>query len=246
LTNNICFLGNLLCFPPRASGFVSPFRPSPEDTLSTLFSKVNFSSPGQDSLVDLGCGDAKVLVQALQTFPPSRLVRAVGVDLDQSLLNATKDKILQEAEEEADEEGREEVMKNCDNGHGDDNDNEEQKKEEEKVGQAIIPRLELYGGDITTMDDPLECIMRPSSGQETTNMSRTIMTIRKLLQDCSHVFVYLLPSALTKLAPILLEVVKQDHKVVMSMEWPIPELAQYQVQSTAGDEQFYIYHSPSS
>ncbi|KAF9346894.1 hypothetical protein BGX34_003549 [Mortierella sp. NVP85] len=225
-----------------ASGFVSPFRPSPEDILSTLFSQVNFSSPGQDLLVDLGCGDAKVLVQALKTFPPSRLVRAVGVDLDQSLLHATKDKILQEAKEGKEEEGG---MKNCDNGHGDDNDNEGQKKEEEKVGQAIIPRLELYCGDITTMDDPLECIMSPSSGQEI-NMSRTIMTIRKLLQDCSHVFVYLLPSALTKLAPILLEAVKHDRKVVMSMEWPIPELAQYQVQSTAGDGQFYVYHFPSS
>ncbi|KAF9992570.1 hypothetical protein BGZ65_012078 [Modicella reniformis] len=189
-----------------ASGSVSPFHPTPSDDLSALLEQLDFSRSGKVSLLDLGCGDAKVLIQALETFPRSQLVRAVGVDLDRFLLNIAKEKILQGTDS-----------------HDDD--------------YAIMPRLELYHGNITTKDEPLDCVFGPSAD----DMS---MTMRRLLQSCSHIFVYLLPAALAKLAPTLLEAVEHTtaHTVVLSMRWPIPELVQYQVQDVV-DQRFYIYSS---
>ncbi|KAG0221521.1 hypothetical protein B0O80DRAFT_528972 [Mortierella sp. GBAus27b] len=194
-----------------ASGFVSPFHPSSQDSLGALFAQVEFSSPGNNSILDLGCGDAKVLLQALETFPRSQLARAVGVDLDLTLLTSTHEKILQDMET---------TPPNHD--------------------YAVLPRLELYHGDITTMDEPLRSITDSSTADHGHNTPT--VTIQTLLQECSHIFVYLLPPALTRLAPILLEAVKDKRKVVMSMRWPIPELAQYRIQSSV-DDSYYIYQA---
>ncbi|KAF8939421.1 hypothetical protein EDD21DRAFT_439880 [Dissophora ornata] len=192
-----------------AGGFVSPFRPTPQDILSNLFRLVEFCTPNS-SLLDLGCGDGLVLIQALKTFPRSQLARAIGVDLDRPLLEAAKDKIL------------------LDNSGGlvnDDNCN------------AILSRIELYHGDLITKDDPLASIMTPP-----TLAANAPATMRELIQDSSHLFVYLLPEALSKLAPLLLEAVKEQQKTVLSMRWEIPELAQYLVHG-GSEHHYYIYKS---
>ncbi|KAG0303923.1 hypothetical protein BGZ98_006141 [Dissophora globulifera] len=194
-----------------ASGFVSPFRPTPQDILANLFQHVDFvhaddgdTSNNASSLLDLGCGDGLVLIQALKTFPRSQLSRAVGVDLDRDLLETARTRLVQ---------------------NDDDTD-------------AILPRLELYHGDLTTKDDPLAPVLVPTSGQQDT--PTTSVSMRRLLDECSHLFVYLLPEALTKLAPLLLEALEQHHKVVLSMRWEIPELSHYLIQGGAEDG-FYIY-----
>lgn len=193
----------------RANGFVSPFRPTPQNILANMLKHVEFVSPGPGMLLDLGCGDGLVLRQALETFPPSTLHRAVGVDLDKPLLEQSRDKIL--------------------NGKED----------------AILSRLELYYGDIIAQHDPLLPILVPSRLNDlplsTATAEKTqATTMDELIQSSSHVFVYLLPDALSKLAPLLLNVVEKKRKVVLSMRWEIPELHQY-LACGGSQQQFYIY-----
>ncbi|KAF9354012.1 hypothetical protein BGX26_008230 [Mortierella sp. AD094] len=203
-----------------ANGFISPFRPTPQDVLSSLFGNIKFSTPGKDSLLDLGCGDGLVLLQALQTFPQSQLVRAVGVDLDRPLLETARDMILQ---------SKSMTTEDLEDRHATSNFND---------GNAILSRLELYHGDLLDRDEALSSIIAPSMARETAIDKP--MTMRRLLQDCSHIFVYLLPAALSKLAPLLLESLEQG-KIVLSMQWEIPELKRYQTHGGA-DQRYYIYN----
>ncbi|KAF9176029.1 hypothetical protein BGX21_002272 [Mortierella sp. AD011] len=204
-----------------ANGFISPFRPTPQDVLSNLFGNIEFSTPGKDSLLDLGCGDGLVLLQALQTFPRSQLVRAVGVDLDRPLLEAARDKILQ---------SKSMTIEDPDSSHLTSNYND-------AIEYDILPRLELYHGDLLDKDEALSSIITPSMTTETAIDKP--MTMRRLVQDCSHIFVYLLPEALSKLVPLLLESLEQG-KFVLSMQWEIPELKRYQAYGGA-DQRYYIY-----
>ncbi|KAG0002376.1 hypothetical protein BGZ80_010321 [Entomortierella chlamydospora] len=204
-----------------ANGFISPFRPTPQDVLSNLFGNIKFSTPGKDSLLDLGCGDGLVLLQALQTFPQSQLVRAVGVDLDRPLLEAARDKILQ---------SKSMTIEDPDSSHSTSNYND-------TIESDILPRLELYHGDLLDKDEALSSIITPSMTRETAIDKP--MTMRRLVQDCSHIFVYLLPEALSKLVPLLLESLEQG-KFVLSMQWEIPELKRYQTYGDA-DQRYYIY-----
>ncbi|KAG0371385.1 hypothetical protein BC939DRAFT_476652 [Gamsiella multidivaricata] len=200
-----------------ASGFVSPFRPTPEGILSKLLSHVDFSGPESGTLLDLGCGDGLVLVQALKAFPRSQLRRAVGVDLDRELLDYAKGKILRNNDD-----GRRE---------GDDDGQE----------YGVLGRLELYHGDLTTRDEALSVIMTPTAADHGAEIEgKESMTMRILLDECSHIFVYLLPEALSKLAGLLKEAVERRQKVVLSMRWEIPELRGYQVHGGV-DLQYYVY-----
>ncbi|KAI1318201.1 hypothetical protein EDD11_007084 [Mortierella claussenii] len=196
-----------------ASGFVSPFRPTPQDILARLFDHVQFSRSGSDTLLDLGCGDGLVLIQALKTFPPSQLRRTIGVDLDLPLLETSKTKIQEDTQHDID----------------DDDDS-----------MPILSRLELYHGDLTANDEPLFPILTPPS--RAGDNSRQCM--RRLVQESSHLFVYLLPEALSKLSLLLLEAIQIHHKVVLSMRWEIPDLRPYLVYG-GEDQQFYIYQQPS-
>ncbi|KAF8976488.1 hypothetical protein BGZ46_008228 [Entomortierella lignicola] len=198
-----------------ASGYISPFRPTPQDILSNLLCNVKFSTPGRDFLLDLGCGDSLVLLQALETFPKSQLVRAVGVDLDRPLLESTRDKILNSK-----------LVPSNDFTTNDEYD--------------ISSRLELYHGDLMNRDETLSPVLSPYTiAPSSIHEAGDGMTMRRLLHDCSHLFVYLLPEALSKLAPILLEALIQG-KIVLSMQWEIPELKSYQTHGGA-DQRYYIY-----
>ncbi|GJJ79184.1 hypothetical protein EMPS_11543 [Entomortierella parvispora] len=189
-----------------ASGFVSPFRPTPQNLLETMLQHVEFQSPGQDTLLDLGCGDGLVLRQALETFPPSKLKRAIGVDLDKALLEQSRDTFLTK------------------------------EKQQKAEGDPILSRLELYYGDIIAQHDPLLPIMVPTTQLEESNTA----TMEALIRSSSHVFVYLLPEALSKLAPLLIDVIESKKKVVLSMRWEIPELQRHLV-CGGSQQQFYIY-----
>ncbi|KAF9119580.1 hypothetical protein BGX30_003757 [Mortierella sp. GBA39] len=201
-----------------ANGYVSPFRPTPRDILTNMLQHVDFSTTetnrGNSAILDLGCGDGLVLVQALETFPRSQLSRAIGVDLDRPLLEAAHDRIQQEHPSSTQPQAASEY--------------------------DILSRLELYHGDLTTMQDPLTTIMAPPNPQNTTPSPTA--TMDTLISESSHLFVYLLPEALSKLAPLLLDAMVTKHKVVLSMRWEIPELSDYLVHG-GEHHQFYIYQS---
>ncbi|KAG9319664.1 hypothetical protein KVV02_008138 [Mortierella alpina] len=205
-----------------ASGFVSPFRPTPVDILSSLLQQVNFSSPGKDTLLDLGCGDGLVLLQALRTFPSSQLTRALGVDLDLPLLEACRDSLIHIPHSDND--------KDKDNGCNDRHDDDIEPVHSDK---DVRSRLELYHGDLTGEDEPLTTVLGPSRHSQS-------KTMNMLLQESSHIFVYLLPEALSKLAPLLLKAIESEHKVVLSMRWELVGFDRYLVQG-GSDQQFYIY-----
>lgn len=198
---------------------MSPFRPTPRDILTNMLQHVDFSTTetngGSSAILDLGCGDGLVVVQALETFPRSQLSRAIGVDLDRPLLEAARDRIQQQQHSSS-------------------------AQSQPASEYDILSRLELYHGDLTTMQDPLTTIMVPFTSQNTTPSPTA--TMDTLINESSHLFVYLLPEALSKLAPLLLDAMVTKHKVVLSMRWEIPELSDYLVH---GGEyhQFYIYQS---
>ncbi|KAF9975635.1 hypothetical protein BGZ73_000649 [Actinomortierella ambigua] len=73
-----------------ANNYVSPFKPTPEETLAHLLDHVDFST-GNEVLLDLGCGDGIVLVQALKRYP--ELKRVIGIDLNEALLAKAKAKL---------------------------------------------------------------------------------------------------------------------------------------------------------
>ncbi|KAF9904891.1 hypothetical protein EC991_002254 [Linnemannia zychae] len=216
-----------------ANGFVSPFRPTPHDILRNMLQHVDFSTTSTEGggdggvLLDLGCGDGLVLVQALETFPRSKLSRAIGVDLDQPLLEAARDRIQQEhpslTTASALPGGETTAI------------NHQQ--------HDILSRLELYHGDLTAMHDSLTTIMAPASRQLATNPVPA--TMNALINDSSHLFVYLLPVALSKLAPLLLDAMVTKHKIILSMRWEIPELSEYLAHG-GETHQFYIYQCNKS
>ncbi|KAF8941239.1 hypothetical protein BGZ47_007450 [Haplosporangium gracile] len=204
-----------------ASGYVSPFRPTPRDILSNMLQHVDFPTAeinGGSAILDLGCGDGLVLVQALETFPRSQLSRAIGVDLDRPLLEAARDRIQQEHPSS-------------------------QSISADSDERDILSRLEMYHGDLTAMHDSLTTIMAPPSRQNATaTIELKPATMDSLINQSSHLFVYLLPVALSKLAPLLLDAIVTKHKVVLSMRWEIPELSDYLVHG-GEHHQFYIYWS---
>jgi len=161
-----------------------------------MLTHVHFSSTeGQDTLLDLGCGDGLVLFQALDTFPKITLKRAIGVDLDRVLLEQAITKVR---------------------------------------STEHVDRLEVYYGDFSMLSNPLTQIYTPEN-------STSVATVGQIIAESSHVFVYLLPEALSKLASLLLEAV-ENNKIVLSMRWEIPQLAPYLVHGGA-HEQFYIYQN---
>ncbi|KAF9112037.1 hypothetical protein BGX27_004056 [Mortierella sp. AM989] len=212
-----------------ASGYISPFRQTPQDILGNLLRNVEFSTPGKDSLVDLGCGDGLVLLQALATFPQSQLIRAIGVDLDMSLLETTRDKIQQDKSATPEDLASRQLTSSPEGSND----------------YAILPRLELYHGDLMNMDETLSTIMIPlkagniSASSLHDSVYAGQMTMRRIVQDCSHIFVYLLPEAISKLEPLLLQALEQE-KIILSMQWEIPELKKYQTRGGA-DQRYYIY-----
>ncbi|KAF9079864.1 hypothetical protein BGX23_003064 [Mortierella sp. AD031] len=216
-----------------ANGFVSPFRPTPCDILSNMLQYVDFKSSSSSTttdggaLLDLGCGDGLVLIQALETFPRSQLPRAIGVDLDRPLLEAARDRIQQDHPSVPVTSTTEATA------HGGQDD--------------IQSRLELYHGDLTAMNEPLATIMTPPPPPPQQQQSTTVppTTMDTLINQSSHLFVYLLPDALSKLAPLLLDALVTKHKVVLSMRWEIPELSDYLVHG-GERHQFYIYQSTKS
>ncbi|KAF9405615.1 hypothetical protein BGZ94_003449 [Podila epigama] len=165
-----------------------------------MLSHVHFSSPGQDTLTDLGSGDGLVLFQALDTFPKSDLRWAIGVDLDQTLLEQAATKVMP---------------------------------------TPHMDRLEEYYGDFTQLSNPLHQILAPTvaTGEAAPPVAANV---GQVVARSSHLFVYLLPEALSKLVPILLEAVEQQAKIVMSMRWEIPELEKYLVHGGVSHN-FYIY-----
>jgi SAM-dependent methyltransferase len=188
------------------------------------------TTPGHwnNTILDLGCGDGLVLVQALETFSFSQLPRAIGVDLDRPLLEAARARIQQE--------------------HPPTSSSTSSSSTSNDISEYdILSRLELYHGDLTEMHEPLTTIMAPPPPpppphpNPTTTFSEPT-TMDTLINQSSHLFVYLLPEALSKLAPLLLDALITKHKVVLSMRWEIPELSDYLVHG-GEHHQFYIYQS---
>lgn len=68
-----------------AQGFLSPFIPTPTRLLDALFCRVHCTTA--DVVVDLGCGDGRVIVSAVRATG----CRGIGVDLDASLIEKAKE-----------------------------------------------------------------------------------------------------------------------------------------------------------
>ncbi|KAF9439111.1 hypothetical protein BGZ76_011349 [Entomortierella beljakovae] len=134
-----------------ANGYISPFRPTPQDILQELFREIEFNGSGNDSILDFGCGDGLVLLQALRTFPQSQLTRSVGVDLDRALLEASRDKILLEQSESS-----------------------------SASNFSILSRLELYHGDLLKKDDPLSPILTPSVFEKRGSYPKIVSSIARM------------------------------------------------------------------
>ncbi len=88
----------LLTQPPQrklfsydwSGGFVSPFLRSDEDIINNIF---EFLRPGRAHVViDLGCGDAKVLRECAKRFGSS----CIGYDLDPKLIQEAQSEISKE------------------------------------------------------------------------------------------------------------------------------------------------------
>ncbi|KAG0254107.1 hypothetical protein DFQ27_007021 [Actinomortierella ambigua] len=195
-----------------ANNYVSPFRPTPEQTLAHLLDHVDFGT-GNKVLLDLGCGDGIVLAQALRRY--SGLKRVIGIDLDQELLTKAKDK-LEDAVQ-----------------------HQQQQQQQQEQQHLHRQRAELYCGDLTNLTDPIKTFFDTTdcSSLEDEGHHRPAETVGSLIQQSSHLFVYHLPAALEKLGPVLLEAVEQHGKTVLSMQWEVPALAPYVV--FGGPEQHY-------
>lgn len=74
-----------------ASGFVSPFRPSPKETLQKVFARISSSAP--KCILDLGCGDGEALIAALKFFASTRVI---GIELDEKLLQSAHENLQKE------------------------------------------------------------------------------------------------------------------------------------------------------
>lgn len=75
----------------RQDGFISPYRPAPSDLLGSILSYIA-SSPTHSNpraIIDLGCGDGRILIAALRSLPS--IERAVGIDLDRALLERARE-----------------------------------------------------------------------------------------------------------------------------------------------------------
>lgn len=63
---------------PLHGNWIAPYVPCPPEIAQLAIQFSNFNS--QDTLVDLGCGDGRILVQAVSLIPDCRKV--IGVELD--------------------------------------------------------------------------------------------------------------------------------------------------------------------
>lgn len=64
--------------PLDGTQFVAPFVPCPDEVLDWAFTQINdIIDPSSDTIMDLGCGDGRVLKKALQYVQ-----RVMGVELD--------------------------------------------------------------------------------------------------------------------------------------------------------------------
>ncbi|KAF9290783.1 hypothetical protein BGZ68_006017 [Mortierella alpina] len=172
------------------------------------------------------------------TFPSSQLTRAIGVDLDLPLLEACRDSVINIPRSDRDHDHDHGYDQANDSDNGNDNGNSDHNDsiaDADDSHKDIRSRLELYHGDLTAEGEPLTTVLgppRPSHSQ--------FKTMNMLIQESSHLFVYLLPEALAKLGPLLLKAIECEHKVVLSMRWEIPMLDKYRVEG-GSDQQFYIY-----
>jgi hypothetical protein len=66
---------------PLEGPFIAPFVPAPYSVIQESFSFAQLSSA--DVLVDLGCGDARILVAALKHLP----CKCIGIELDPVLVS---------------------------------------------------------------------------------------------------------------------------------------------------------------
>mmetsp|Transcript_53380 Transcript_53380/g.169699 ORF Transcript_53380/g.169699 Transcript_53380/m.169699 type:complete len:180 (+) Transcript_53380:49-588(+) len=69
-----------------ANGAVAPFVASPDAAIHEIFVRVGLTR--EDVVLDLGCGDGRLLIEAAVT----RGARGVGIDLDQELLQAGRER----------------------------------------------------------------------------------------------------------------------------------------------------------
>lgn len=81
-----------------SNGFVSPFRPSPKETLYKIFNRLKQTSEGGAAadpkcILDLGCGDGEVLIAALKFFSDTKVI---GVELDEKLLLVAHENLQKE------------------------------------------------------------------------------------------------------------------------------------------------------
>jgi cyclopropane fatty-acyl-phospholipid synthase-like methyltransferase len=67
---------------------VAPFVPSPSDVVHEMLT-ISEAGPG-DILYDLGCGDGRILLSAVQEF---NVDKAIGFEINQQMVEATKIKI---------------------------------------------------------------------------------------------------------------------------------------------------------
>eukprot|EP00123_Amoebidium_parasiticum_P021060 comp60916_c0_seq1/m.47877 comp60916_c0_seq1/g.47877 ORF comp60916_c0_seq1/g.47877 comp60916_c0_seq1/m.47877 type:complete len:241 (-) comp60916_c0_seq1:201-923(-) len=66
-----------------AQGYVSPWRPTPDDVLDHVVNFLRKRTKESGYIIDLGCGDGRVLCRLAKELP---YVRGLGVDLNDTLL----------------------------------------------------------------------------------------------------------------------------------------------------------------
>jgi len=172
----------------NSSANLAPFNPTSDSAIEVALQLLDLS-PG-DALVDIGCGDGRVLLSAAKREP--RLYRCIGLESDPLIFDKAKKRV----------------------------DDFNQHDEQSGATLSKRVQVELFGldasssGAATLLDTiALECetLQKQQQDEETT-------TLRK--KKNSHklaIFVYLVPNGLKVIQPLLHQLVKRGGKVVSNM-----------------------------
>ena len=69
---------------------LAPFNPTSTDVIDVAFSSNMLNLNSNDILYDLGCGDGRVMIKAVQSYDG---IKCIGVEYDSKLVNTAKTKI---------------------------------------------------------------------------------------------------------------------------------------------------------
>lgn len=79
----------------KTESYLAPFNPTDNGAISQVVKLANFSET--DVLCDLGCGDGRVLINAVKNSP---LQRAIGIEYDEVYFKRAKEAVIKEGLED--------------------------------------------------------------------------------------------------------------------------------------------------